>query len=70
MKYALKDFQEAIQDFEKAIEIDPYFAKAYNNRGLVKFNLGDKNGACLDWNKADELGYVEAYDLIIEYCND
>ena len=30
--------------------------------------LGDKNGACLDWSKAGELGYIEAYDAIKEYC--
>ena len=41
---------------------------AYNNRGIAKYILGDKDGGCLDWSKAGELGYEDAYDTIKEYC--
>ena len=34
----------------------------------AKYNLGDKEGACLDWSKAVELGYKEAYEMIKKYC--
>jgi hypothetical protein len=45
------------------------YAEAYLNRGSFKFTLKDKNGACLDWSKASELGDSDAYDLIKKYCN-
>ena len=57
-----------IQDYNKAIELNPDFADAYYNRGIAKYDLGDKNGSCLDWSKAGELGDETAYDLIKEHC--
>jgi hypothetical protein len=32
-------------------------------------NLGDINGACQDWRKASNLGYMEAFDLIKSECS-
>ncbi|HRT68111.1 MAG TPA: tetratricopeptide repeat protein, partial [Bacteroidota bacterium] len=40
-KYNEGDFNGALEQFSKAIEIDPEYADAYNNRGLVKDNIGD-----------------------------
>ena len=37
--------QGAIEDYNKAIEINPQYADAFNNRGNVKNDLGDKQGA-------------------------
>ena len=68
-KYKLEDYRGAIQDYNKAIELDPEFKDAYNNRGFCKYQLGDIDGACLDFSKAGELGYWKAYDFIREYCN-
>ena len=68
-KEDLQDYRGAIQDYSKAIELDPSDAYAYNNRGVAKYNLNDIDGACLDWSKAGELGYYDAYDNIKEYCN-
>ena len=42
---------------------------AYFMRGLAKYTLSDTEGACLDWNKAGELGYGDAYEYIKKYCN-
>jgi tetratricopeptide (TPR) repeat protein len=38
----LGDKNGAIADYTKAIEINPQYAKAYYNRGIVKKDLGDK----------------------------
>ena len=56
-KSDLKDYQGAIADYNKAIEIDPQYAGAYANRGLVKNKIGDENGFCTDAKKAASLGY-------------
>jgi tetratricopeptide (TPR) repeat protein len=66
--YSLKKYQEAIINLNKAIELDPDNFGAYHYRGIVKIKIGQKNSACLDWSKAGELGYTEAYNLIAKYC--
>lgn len=37
---SLGNYQQAIEDFNKAIELDPNYAKAHNNRGLAYGSLG------------------------------
>ena len=54
-KNDLKDYEGAIADYNKAIELDPDDTVAYLNRGFAKENLGDLNGACADWRKAASL---------------
>ena len=62
------DFIGALNDLNKAIEINPNDALAYGNRGLSKIALGQKDSGCLDFSKAGEMGYMDAYDAIKEYC--
>lgn len=54
-KYGLEDYQGAIQDYNKVIELDPENVDAYHNRGLAKSDLGDLEGAIQDYNKAIKL---------------
>jgi len=68
-KYELKDYKGAIQDYNKAIELDPKYAVTYYNRGVAKILLGQKDNGCLDLSKAGELGHAEAYEAIKENCN-
>ena len=49
------DYQSAIDDYTKAIEIDPSDAHYYYSRGNAKEKLEDYQGAIDDWNKAIEL---------------
>ena len=37
--------QGAIEDYNKAIEINPQYAEAFNNRGIAKYALGDIAGS-------------------------
>ena len=49
------DKLKAIEYYTKAIELNPKYSDAYNNRGILKQELGDKEGAMQDYNKAIEL---------------
>jgi Flp pilus assembly protein TadD len=68
-KARLEDYRGAIADFTKAIKLNPNVAVAYYNRGVAKEILGQKDEGCMDYRKAGELGYYQAYDVIKEYCN-
>jgi lipoprotein NlpI len=49
------DFDGAIADYTRAIELDPTYAAAYSNRGSAKQAKGDLDGAIADCNHAIEL---------------
>jgi lipoprotein NlpI len=40
----LKQFKKAIQDYNQAIELDPEYTHAFNNRGLAYMFMGKKLG--------------------------
>ena len=50
------DIEKALKYFNKAISLDPNYAKAYNNRGFVWAYKGYYDKSCHDWQKACELG--------------
>src|SRR5262245_17838643 len=50
-----KDYDRAIADYTKAIEIDPSFVAAYHDRGLAYTSKGDYERAIADVTKAVEL---------------
>ncbi|AFZ11447.1 Tetratricopeptide TPR_1 repeat-containing protein [Crinalium epipsammum PCC 9333] len=58
-----KQWDLAIADFNKAIEINPINADAYINRGFVYYNLKKWDLALADFNQAIQLNpqYVEAF---------
>jgi tetratricopeptide (TPR) repeat protein len=65
----LGDYKGAIQDYNKAIELDPDDEDDYFNRGIAKYMLNNIDSACLDWSRAGELGKKNAYYFIKKYCN-
>jgi clan AA aspartic protease (TIGR02281 family) len=62
-KAKLGDYDGAIKDFTKAIEINPNNKNTYYNQALVKSKLKNSNGAIEDLSKAIilDLRYVEAW---------
>lgn len=51
-KVSQGDLQGALQDYDKAISIDPAYAEAYTNRGVIYFRQGDMTSALRDLNLA------------------
>ena len=49
------DFDSAIAEFTKAIQLDPKFARAYFARGLVYQDKGDTDRAIADFTRVIEL---------------
>ncbi|MDD3876188.1 MAG: tetratricopeptide repeat protein [Bacteroidales bacterium] len=64
-KLTARNYQGALEDFDKAVEMDSYSPDAYNYRGIVRYYMDDFAGALIDFNKAIELqpDYAEAYNL-------
>lgn len=61
--------KEAVAFLDLCIQKNPQFAPAYKNRGIIKINdLGDKTGACSDFNMAASLGDAESVGIIQNYC--
>jgi tetratricopeptide (TPR) repeat protein len=68
-KYNLEKNQDAIMDFDKAINTNNNLSFAYLLRGAAKIRLKQKAGGCLDLRKALELGEEKASGLIEKLCN-
>ena len=63
-KFELADYEEAILDYNKALELSPKeICLVYSMRGNAKRNSGDFDGAISDQNKALNLDplYADAY---------
>lgn len=54
-RFNLEQYAEAVNDFNRAIELNPVFTQAYNNRGNARYKLNDYQGAMADYSQAIEL---------------
>jgi len=64
--YEKGDFDRAIENYNRAIELDPNYDKAYYNRGLAYACKEDYDRAIADINKVIELkpDFAEAYHVL------
>lgn len=49
---SLYNYDEVIADYNQAIELNPEYVDAYNNRGVVRYEKGDFEGAFADYDQA------------------
>jgi len=50
------------------LDIDPRSGNVYAKKGMARFNLGDKKGACSDWEKAKRYGSYDSVEYLEKYC--
>jgi tetratricopeptide (TPR) repeat protein len=67
VKYQLYD-NTALDDYNKAIELNPIYGEAYNNRAIIYLNKKEIEKACIDLKSAQKLGISNADSLIMKYC--
>jgi len=53
--YFIGNYESSIQNFTKAIELDPAFVDAYVYRAIVKYNIGEFEDAVVDFNRSIRL---------------
>ena len=63
-KYELSDYENAIDDYDTAIYLNPDHAEAHNNRGNAKYKLGRYDAAIDDYDTAIYLNpdHVDTYN--------
>jgi tetratricopeptide (TPR) repeat protein len=62
------NYQGAIADYDRAIQLEPANAYAYHYRGVAKFLCGFIPNGCGDFRKALEYGYGSAQEDLKKYC--
>ncbi len=62
-----QEWENAIVSYDNAVFYNPHYADAFFNRGKVKEQLGNHDGACEDFRKAHELGKANIKDNL-KYC--
>ncbi len=60
--------KRGIDEYTRAIEMDPNLGAAYFNRGTAYYILNQPENYCPDWIKALELGVPNAVDATRTYC--
>ncbi len=68
-KLEIRDYNGAVRDFTKVLELDAQNAQAFFGRGAAEFAQGNQIDACKDWHKALALGHKEAADMIKDACH-
>lgn len=53
--YSINEYQQALENYSRALEVDPEYVLAYNNRGVAQADLKAYSEAIADYNKAIEL---------------
>ncbi|MBF0286264.1 MAG: tetratricopeptide repeat protein [SAR324 cluster bacterium] len=60
----IRQYKQAMADFDKVVALNPAKSKAYLHRGSMYMMVWkNKEKACLNWDKACQLGECRNYDL-------
>lgn len=65
---ATNTFKYAIRDYSMCLDIEAQNGTIYAKKGLARLKLGDKKGACSDWEKGKRYGSYECVNYLEKYC--
>lgn len=68
-KIKVNNISGALSNYNSIINLDSTSAKAYYLRGTAEIVLEEYDKACVDFKKAGERGYFDAYEMIKKYCD-
>jgi len=59
----------ALKYYDKAVRYMPNDKALLVNRGMCRYELGNEDGACQDWNRIKDLGGLEADAYLDNFCH-
>lgn len=65
----LEDLENAMENFDQALKVDPGYSKAWFNKGHLYQRLGENDKACDCFNKAYDNGLDLALQFIEQTCS-
>ena len=66
--FVKENIKSALRQYNKAICYLPNDKSILAIRGICKYELGDKNGACTDWNRVKALGGLTTDYYLDKFC--
>ncbi|MEM7108848.1 MAG: tetratricopeptide repeat protein [Bacteroidota bacterium] len=66
---AAKKYEKALEDYNTAIVLNNEDGYYFSERGNCKYAMGNKAGACEDWDVAGNLGYYEDFEKVKRLCS-
>ncbi|GAL85490.1 SHNi-TPR family protein [Sporocytophaga myxococcoides] len=66
--YSLKNYQNALKDFDKATTLKPSLGEIYYYKALCNFALGNTSTACMECGNAINKGFEAANELAEKNC--
>lgn len=66
--FVKKNNRSALYYFDRAMCYKPLDKSILLTRGMCKYQLGDKAGACKDWNRIRTLGGIEGDSYLDSFC--
>lgn len=63
-----KNNKSALYFYDRAVSYMPHDKSILLTRGMCKYQLGDKEGACRDWNRVRTLGGMEVDSYLNNFC--
>lgn len=63
-----RTYKYAINDFSMALDLSPKDGETWLLKGMARFDTGDREGACSDWNEAGKNGEPRAVEYLLKHC--
>lgn len=64
----MEDYQKAVDNYDRAIQLAPNEANYYFNRALAKLFTYDRSAACIDLEASNRLGHTPSLEKLKYFC--